>query len=141
MSRTCPKSRFFSSILISFIFFHFSFILYFRLFIVAGIAWIMEIVWFVVPFNSTIYFLADLFNSLQGVFIFVLFVLKPRVLRLIKKRFVLLNRIDSIELISQLIVQTRWNQLRGQTIPNESTVSKTNDADDYLRLNSVAIPE
>lgn len=74
--------------------FDFSFMLYFRLFMVAGVSWILEIIWFVVPFNNTIFFLGDLFNSLQGVFIFILFVImKRRVLRLIKKRYVSLTHI------------------------------------------------
>lgn len=60
--------------------------LYFRLFIVGGVSWTFEIVSIVIPYNASFFILADLLNSSQGILIFVLFIMKPRVLRAIKKR-------------------------------------------------------
>lgn len=64
----------------------FRYSLYLRLFILTGISWLMEILWLVEP-GSQIFIYTDIFNSLQGVYIFVLFVLNRRVLRLTKERF------------------------------------------------------
>lgn len=63
--------------------------LFFRLFIVMGVNWSMEIISFLISPQSNFFLLTDICNSIQGVLIFVLFVMKRRVLRLIKKRFVL----------------------------------------------------
>lgn len=68
--------------------FFLSFTLYLRLFIVMGVSWSMEIVSFLISAQSNVFLLTDICNTIQGVLIFVLFVLKRRVLRLIKKRFV-----------------------------------------------------
>lgn len=58
-----------------------------RLFIVTGVTWIAQAIWFLAN-NDAIFSLMDILNCAQGLLIFVLFVLKRRVLRLIKKKFV-----------------------------------------------------
>lgn len=68
--------------------FGYSFTLYLRLFIVMGVTWSMEGVSFLISPESNFFLLTDTCNTIQGVLIFVLFVMKKRVLRLIKKRFV-----------------------------------------------------
>lgn len=68
-----------------------SFTLYLRLFIVMGTTWSMEGISFVISEDSKFFILTDMMNSCQGILIFVLFVLKRRVLRLIKKRFVYIS--------------------------------------------------
>ncbi|XP_076060185.1 uncharacterized protein LOC143036559 [Oratosquilla oratoria] len=59
--------------------------LYMKLFVIMGLAWINELVlWY-----SHVCYLGlvvDVFNSLQGVFIFIIFVGKPSTLALVKKR-------------------------------------------------------
>lgn len=63
-----------------------NFALYLRLFFVTGITWSADAIAFISP-DSICFYLTDICNSLHGVFIFILFVMKPSVLRLIKKRF------------------------------------------------------
>lgn len=72
----------------------FSFAIYLRLIIVMGLNWIVEGVIVVIPKQMGREFeiisqVLDMCNALMGVIIFGLFVLKPSVLRLIKKRFLL----------------------------------------------------
>lgn len=73
--------------------FGYSFTLYLRLFIVMGVTWSMEGVSFLISPESNFFLLTDICNTIQGVLIFVLFVMKRRVLRLIKKRFVYVSSI------------------------------------------------
>ncbi|XP_055326296.1 G-protein coupled receptor Mth2-like [Sitodiplosis mosellana] len=61
-----------------------SYLLYIRLFIVTGVTWIAEAVWFLAN-NDLVFSAMDIINCAQGILIFVLFVLTPRVFRLIKK--------------------------------------------------------
>lgn len=63
--------------------------LFLRLMIVFGLTWFFEGISFVAP--DHIAFLAfDILNTLQGVIIFFLFVMKARVRKLIVKKYVLL---------------------------------------------------
>lgn len=75
--------------------FDFRLMLFVRLLVVMGVFWILE----GVPFRKLIkkfkgpeilILILDICIGLQGIFIFVLFILKPTVLRLIKQRFVFL---------------------------------------------------
>lgn len=64
------------------------FSLYLKLFIVMGISWSMEIISWL--FNNTprfIWYLTDLTNTLQGVLIFLIFVWKDKIRRLLLKKF------------------------------------------------------
>lgn len=81
--------------------FIFSFILYLRLFLVMGVAWSMEVI--SLMSNSPIFLLTDICNTLQGVFIFILFVMTRRVLRLIKERFVFIRIQFSSYLITSYV--------------------------------------
>lgn len=65
-----------------------SFVLYLRLFTVMGVSWIMEAISFFTDPDGAIYWVTDVINTMQGLLIFLLFVLKQRVLRLAIKRFV-----------------------------------------------------
>lgn len=65
------------------------FMLYLKLFIVMGVNWLAEIIsWATDPdgSNYNIWYLTDIGNSLQGVLIFLIFVCKKRVLRLLNKK-------------------------------------------------------
>lgn len=73
--------------------FDFSFTMYLRLFIVMGVTWSMEGISFLISPENDLFLLTDICNTSQGVLIFVLFVMKRRVLRLIKKRFVFISSI------------------------------------------------
>jgi hypothetical protein len=64
---------------------HFRFFLYLRLFIVMGATWSMESISWV--FDSPWFFyVSDILNCLQGFIIFILFVWKPKVKKLIVRR-------------------------------------------------------
>ncbi|OXU28823.1 hypothetical protein TSAR_011197 [Trichomalopsis sarcophagae] len=65
-----------------------------RLFVVMGIPWILENVPVYLSYYGSfplwaqeVFYVADVVNSLQGLWIFVLFVLKPKVFRALRKRF------------------------------------------------------
>lgn len=60
--------------------------LFFRLFIVMGVTWTMEAVSWIISPNGWYFYVTDLANAIQGVVIFVLFVMKPKVKELIIKR-------------------------------------------------------
>ena len=76
------------------IFVNFRFNLYLKLFIVMGISWSMEpISWLLekkVP--KYVFYLTDLTNTLQGLIIFLIFVWKDKIKRLLIKRFGLEGR-------------------------------------------------
>jgi G protein-coupled receptor Mth (Methuselah protein) len=61
------------------------FILYLRLFIVMGSTWLMESIsfFFETPY---IFYVTDILNCLQGLLIFILFVWKPKVKKILLKR-------------------------------------------------------
>lgn len=61
------------------------FFMYLRLFIVMGATWLMESIsfFFETPY---IFYVTDILNCLQGIFIFVLFVWKPKVKKILLKR-------------------------------------------------------
>ena len=63
------------------------FYLYLRLFIIMGVTWAMESVSWAFENASYMFVFTDALNCLQGSIIFFLFVWKPKVLDLIKKRW------------------------------------------------------
>lgn len=151
-------SLFFLSLFLLFFFLvcsSFSFTLYLRLFIVMGVTWIMEVISFFISRDAMAFIVTDICNSVQGVVIFALFVLKRRVFKLIKNRFVDLisllrcgrNDVDLIKLlISDLlfyvlfsVLKFRWKQITGKTITNGSSatnsISVTRTSN--LRLNHI----
>ncbi|XP_032664926.1 G-protein coupled receptor Mth2-like isoform X1 [Odontomachus brunneus] len=64
------------------------FLLYLKLFIVMGINWSMEILsWLFDSKPPVVWYVTDLINSLQGLFIFIIFVWKDNIRNLLLKRF------------------------------------------------------
>lgn len=64
--------------------------LYLKLFIVMGITWSMEIVSWLLSTVKTpqyLWYITDLANTLQGVIIFIIFVCKKKIKRLLLKKF------------------------------------------------------
>jgi G protein-coupled receptor Mth (Methuselah protein) len=55
--------------------------------ILTGVTWAGEIISWTVGGPAQFWYLTDLLNSLQGVFIFVLFVCKPSSVRTFRRRF------------------------------------------------------
>lgn len=120
-----------------------------------GVTWSMEAISFFISRDSMLFIIFDLCNTIQGVVIFILFVLKRRIFKLIKNRFVdliLLLRCGNNEaelshlLISDLlfyvlfsVLKFRWKQITGKTIANGSSatnsISLTRTSN--LRLNQI----
>lgn len=125
--------------------------LFLRLFIVMGVTWSMEVISWAIGPESNFFYLTDICNTVQGVIIFVLFVLKRHVFRLIKKRFVFLNctkRIVINSLSSELLIallfsvlKFRWQIIFGKSITNGSvgtnSTSATQTRASNLRLNQI----
>ncbi|XP_046427059.1 G-protein coupled receptor Mth2-like isoform X2 [Neodiprion fabricii] len=61
--------------------------LYLKLFIVMGINWSMEIISWAYKSPEYLWYITDLANTLQGVIIFIIFVWKEKIKRLLMKRF------------------------------------------------------
>lgn len=69
------------------------FVMNVKLFVVMGMSWICEVVSFFlrkyldhVHWNQVFFYTSDVFNCLQGLLIFILFVLKTRVYQALRKR-------------------------------------------------------
>ncbi|PNF36788.1 G-protein coupled receptor Mth2 [Cryptotermes secundus] len=61
--------------------------LYLKLFIVMGVNWVMELISWAAGGPEYLWYLTDLGNTLQGVLIFIIFVWKRKILRLLIRRF------------------------------------------------------
>lgn len=79
------------------------FFLYLRLFIVMGVTWIVEIVSYAFP-KSVILHAFDLLNCLQGIIIFILFVCKPNVKKMIVQRYKF-RKLRRREIIAKFILR------------------------------------
>lgn len=62
--------------------------MFLRLFIVMGITWLMESISFLFDPAGWVFIVTDVLNCCQGLVIFLLFVMKPKVKKLLLKRFV-----------------------------------------------------
>ncbi|XP_031623063.1 G-protein coupled receptor Mth2-like [Contarinia nasturtii] len=78
----------------------YNFTLFVRLFFVMGMTWSIDAICFVSP-DSILFMISDIINTLHGVFICILFVLKRRVLNLIKQRCKILCGVESKSRSSQ----------------------------------------
>lgn len=67
----------------------------FSLFILMGVSWMMEVISFAVGGPAYFWIPTDILNILTGVFIFVIFVCKPNVWKLLKVKCPCLQRLDS----------------------------------------------
>lgn len=67
---------------------NFRFGLFLRLFIVMGVTWAMEVISWIIDPESWVFYLSDACNSIQGLLIFILFVMKPKVKKLLLNRYV-----------------------------------------------------
>lgn len=64
--------------------------MYLKLFIVMGVSWVMEILAWSIDIDlvpSTVWYPTDMINALQGLIIFIIFVCKKKMKRLLLKRF------------------------------------------------------
>jgi hypothetical protein len=57
-----------------------------KLFIVMGISWLLEVIATLFEYPAELWYASDIFNCLQGLLIFIIFVCKRKVLNAFKKR-------------------------------------------------------
>ena len=81
----------------------------FSLFVLMGISWMMEIVSFAADGETGdyIWIPTDILNIMTGVYIFVIFVCKKKVWKLLKQRWVLLDKIERRVTRGQHVTITR----------------------------------
>lgn len=60
--------------------------MFIRLFVVMGVLWLLETISWLIDWNGWLFYLSDVLNAGSGLIIFLLFVLKPKVKRLLIKR-------------------------------------------------------
>uniref|UniRef100_A0AB38ZED9 Venom G-protein-like protein 1 n=1 Tax=Ectomocoris sp. TaxID=3104572 RepID=A0AB38ZED9_9HEMI len=107
--------------------------LYMKLFLVMGINWIAELISFILgeEVPHYLWYVTDLTNTLQGVFIFIIFVWKRRVRRLVIDRLCMFGG------------RKRISRSRGGTSSDATTTTTTsfnnNTAASVVRLNSVGL--
>lgn len=66
----------------------------FSLLIVTGVSWITEVISFAVAGSALLWIFTDILNILTGVFVFVIFVMKPKIWQLLKLRLPFLYHLD-----------------------------------------------
>lgn len=125
--------------------------MYTRLFVIAGITWILEIIGFLVAPDSWIFYVSDVWNCLQGVFIFIILIMRRRVLRMIKERYslsfkslfcVFSSQNDIfLKLTNIIFFKCRWNNMCHKTNPNEDIDTNSNSSTNYFQLNSMTSPK
>ncbi|XP_047991095.1 G-protein coupled receptor Mth2-like isoform X3 [Leguminivora glycinivorella] len=94
-------------------------LLYVKLFTIMGINWILEIISGQYPQTNIVFRIIDVYNVMIGVFIFIIFVCKRKIFRLMKKRY---------------------NQMRGEPMSRtqtQTTSTRTLSTRDDFRMNSL----
>ena len=94
------------------------------LFFIMGVSWITEMITFAlnVPFEVTV--VPDILNILTGVYVFIIFVWKPSVWNLLKKKFPFLKHLNPIANIFNCQLLRRNLNIR----PNRSTGDERNSS-------------
>lgn len=117
----------------------------FSLFILMGVSWMMEVISFAVGGSAYIWIPTDILNILTGVFIFVIFVCKPNVWKLLKTKCPCLEGLDRCCPSFMKRSNTRQGTTTRST-PNEVSVTKSlnnqvgggNNHDDHKKRISMA---
>ncbi|EDS40045.1 conserved hypothetical protein [Culex quinquefasciatus] len=82
------------------------FSLYLRLFIVMGVTWSMEVLSWAVNNVAWVFYISDVCNCIQGFLIFMLFVWKQKVKRLIYKKFGIQSKSEQEQSLSTCSTRT-----------------------------------
>ncbi|KAL0103551.1 hypothetical protein PUN28_017664 [Cardiocondyla obscurior] len=106
--------------------------LYLKLFIVMGINWSMEIIsWLFKSAPPYVWYLTDLTNTLQGLIIFIIFVWKEKIKRLLLKRFGCQDR----GLFSRNSTRSGCHSSASRTCTTTSGVSMQEKVNPYVQTN------
>lgn len=90
-----------------------------------GVSWMTEIISYIVGGDAYNWFFTDIINILTGVYVFVIFVCKPKVWKLLKTKFPSLERLD----IAYRRFRLRLFYSEGGPRPSNPAVSRTTSAD------------
>ncbi|XP_062525808.1 G-protein coupled receptor Mth isoform X4 [Bombyx mori] len=113
-------------------------LLYIKLLAVMGVSWILEVVSAIYPEAEDIWKFTDAYNVLIGLIIFIIFVCKRKIFRLIKKRLNLHN--DPIEDDEEeaVIQKKTYKQLRGDPMSRtQTTTSRTLSTREDVAMTSI----
>jgi hypothetical protein len=66
----------------------------FSLFILMGVTWSMEVISFAVGGSYVVWYIFDVLNIFTGVFVFIIFVCKKKVWKMLKKKFKFVRRLN-----------------------------------------------
>nr|CAH0099074.1 unnamed protein product [Daphnia galeata] len=66
----------------------------FSLFILMGVTWSMEVISFAVGGSYVVWYIFDVLNIFTGVFVFIIFVCKQKVWKMLKKKFKFMRRLN-----------------------------------------------
>ena len=88
----------------------------FGLFVLMGVSWLMEVISFWVGRSAYIWIPTDIINICTGIVVFVLFVMKPNVWKMLKTKYPSLKRLDVFCL--PCILEQSSNHYRGKRRSN-----------------------
>lgn len=120
------------------------------LFVLMGVPWIMEFISFITKGNGndnsiSIWIFTDVLNILTGLFIFIIFICKPKVWKLLKSRlpwlerfssrFVLPDSLQNVKIFQRILQYSKSMDLPSDTAPisNDATSNSTGAAHEYER--------
>ena len=106
-----------SNFLTKFVIYRFKIIV--SLFFIMGVSWVTEMITFAlnVPFEITV--VPDILNILTGVYVFIIFVWKPSVWNLLKKKFPFLKHLNAISNIFNCKLMRRNLNIRQNKSPGD----------------------
>ncbi|XP_050546919.1 G-protein coupled receptor Mth2-like isoform X2 [Daktulosphaira vitifoliae] len=106
------------------------FLLYFKLFLVMGVNWLAEIISWAFDNQGHWWYVTDIGNALQGVLIFLIFVCKKRVLRLVNKKFCPgVEIVKSSTVVSNRTTSSTYTQ--STVVPKDSVEMNTHLVSDF----------
>lgn len=112
--------------------YNYRFNLYLKLFIVMGIKWSIKIIsWIFESLPSWVWYLTDLINTLQGLIIFIIFVWKEKIKRLLLKRFGCQNR----GIFSRNSTRSGYHSSASRTCTTTSGVMPLQEVNPYVQTN------
>lgn len=109
--------------------------LYLKLFIVMGVNWVMELVSWLAEGPRYLWYVTDLTNTLQGVLIFLIFVWKRRILRLLNEKLC-----PSLQLVPNTTSSTRSKVSPSRTTSSslkQTSSNNINPAPDSISLKKI----
>lgn len=119
--------------------FSYRFCVLFNLFIVMGVSWTAEVISFAIEGSVYKWFIADITNSMTGVFIFFIFIYKPRIWKLLGQKFPGLKRLirggRQHQPSSRRVCRLEWSRLLLQ----KTFSSESSNSTKILTMNNIPV--